>query len=195
MPSPIYRIGFGLPSGHRKSYESTAPRGPEVLRYREATHRAADWKRGSTVSTQMWCIPSRLKCIQDRLVAHYPPGGGRQDAQGEAVGFLSIHGVHCFLGNDHPEVPIGSVESGAEDTGGSVDPGQNHRVGLETAAKEKFQVGGKEGAVPLLFSHHQVALLVEFGNNLGPRTSCQVVAQDPLAGLDRIIVDCLPERV
>ena len=52
-----------------------------------------------------------------------------------------------------------------------------------------------EGAVALLASHHQIARIVQLGDDLGARITGQIVAQNAAAGLARVVVGGLPEGI
>ncbi len=107
---------------------------------------------------------------------------------------LPVHGIHCLGCDDHTEVAIGSFKGSVEDAGGGVYTCQDQCLGVEPMQQE-LQASGVEAIVAFLASNPEVARDPEGRDNLGSRAARQVVLQDTLAGLFRVIVDCLPERV
>src|SRR6185503_6539909 len=132
--------------------------------------------------------------LEDILVAEGPAERRLHQAERETMHVLAVHRVHRIGRNHHPEVEVGGLEGRAEHASGGVDAGEDDGVGAEPAQQE-LQVGGVEGAVALLASHHQIARVVELGDDLGAGIAPQVVAQDAAAGLARIVMGGLPEGI
>ncbi len=108
---------------------------------------------------------------------------------------LTVHRVHGVGGDDHAEVAVRRLEGRAEDARGRVDAGDDQRVGAERPAQDELEVGRVERAVALLAADDEVPRVVELGHDLRARAPGEVVSEDPLPRLGRIVVDGLPEGV